>query len=463
MLTIKIKNKKVKILNLILLILLMCLVFYATCSLIFLIPIFNKKYTNKINTDNYSINTKTSFKNAWFNCYTNEEFKIASKDKAVLTYLEKELESDGFKKNKDKLIRRKKESGFCGNRKKEYEKVHSKTYATYKLNGSSNIKLNYNDEYKEDYVTFKINNKISNDVTINSNLNIKKIGEYIISYRLKLDNNYNVFLLRKVSIVDNEKPKINLLGENEITIDFGSNYKEFGYSATDNYDGDITDKVIVKNKVDTKKPGTYKISYKVTDTSGNTFVTYRIVNVRDKTNSVNITNPNIQIIDGITYVDGVLVVNKKYGLPKNYDPKVNKEALKSLKLMQADAKTLNLDLSLISGYRSYSTQEELYNKYVSIDGEEKANTYSAKPGFSEHQTGLSFDVGRVDSSFSNTDAAKWLEENAYIYGFIIRYPKDKIDITGYIYEPWHIRYLGKSLAKKVWDSKLTLEEYLNIN
>ena len=173
----------------------MCLVFYATCSLIFLIPIFNKKYTNKINTDNYSINTKTSFKNAWFNCYMNEEFKITSKDKAVSAYLEKELESNGFKKNKDKLIRRKKESGFCGNRKKEYEKVHSKTYATYKLNGSNDIKLNYNDEYKEDYVTFKINNKISNDVTINSNLNIKKIGEYIISYRLKLDNNYNVYSL----------------------------------------------------------------------------------------------------------------------------------------------------------------------------------------------------------------------------------------------------------------------------
>jgi zinc D-Ala-D-Ala carboxypeptidase len=126
---------------------------------------------------------------------------------------------------------------------------------------------------------------------------------------------------------------------------------------------------------------------------------------------------------------------------------VNKEALKNLKKMQADAKALGLNIPLVSGYRSYETQERLYNKYVKKDGEKKANTYSAKPGESEHQTGLAFDIGSVDRSFANTIEAKWLAENAYLYGFIIRYPKDKTNVTGYIYEPWHVRYLGEKKQK----------------
>ena len=131
--------------------------------------------------------------------------------------------------------------------------------------------------------------------------------------------------------------------------------------------------------------------------------------------------------------------------------------------MQSDAKVLGLDLSLISGYRSYTKQEKLFNEYVKKDGVKKANTYSAKPGQSEHQTGLAFDIGSVDSSFENTSEAKWIQQNAHLYGFIVRYPKDKIDVTGYIYEPWHVRYLGKDVASKVKESGLALEEYLGIN
>ena len=158
-----------------------------------------------------------------------------------------------------------------------------------------------------------------------------------------------------------------------------------------------------------------------------------------------------------------MLVNKKYGLPKDYNPGVNKEAYEQLQKMQADAKALNLDLQLRSGYRSYSRQEELYNSYVQKDGEEKASTYSAKPGYSEHQTGLAFDVGLVDTSFANTSEAKWLDQNCHLYGFIIRYPQGKTDITGYIYEPWHIRYLGVEVSTKVKESGLSLEEYLNVN
>ena len=207
----------------------------------------------------------------------------------------------------------------------------------------------------------------------------------------------------------------------------------------------------------------FRSSYSVKDSSGNEAKEERIVTVKEKSTSVSKEEPKIEVKDGITYVNGILLVNKTYGLPKDYDPKVNKEAKKALESMQADAKALGLNLSLISGYRSYKTQENLYNKYVKKDGEEEANTYSAKPGHSEHQTGLAIDIGSVDRSFANTNEAKWIEENAHLYGFIVRYPKGKTDITGYIYEPWHVRYLGKENAKKVWMSGLTLEEYLGIN
>ena len=221
--------------------------------------------------------------------------------------------------------------------------------------------------------------------------------------------------------------------------------------------------VKVSNKVNKNKPGTYKITYSVSDSSNNKTRITREVIVKEKDKVVNKVEPIIEKKDGITYVNGILVVNKNYSLPKDYNPKVNKEAYEALKKMQSDAKVLGLDLSLISGYRSYTKQEKLFNEYVKKDGVKKANTYSAKPGQSEHQTGLAFDIGSVDSSFENTSEAKWIQQNAHLYGFIVRYPKDKTDVTGYIYEPWHVRYLGVDIATKVKESGLALEEYLGIN
>ena len=92
----------------------------------------------------------------------------------------------------------------------------------------------------------------------------------------------------------------------------------------------------------------------------------------------------------------------------------------------------------------------------------EADTFSARPGTSEHQTGLAMDVGWIDDSYGDTPSGKWLAANCYKYGFIIRYPKNKESITGYKYEPWHIRYLGTDIAKDVYDSGLCLEEYLGV-
>lgn len=165
----------------------------------------------------------------------------------------------------------------------------------------------------------------------------------------------------------------------------------------------------------------------------------------------------------MTYMDGILIVNKTYPLPQNYNPGVNPEAKAALDKMFAAAKAeQNLKMWVCSGFRSYTVQKSLYNSYVRRDGAKAADRYSARPGYSEHQTGLAFDINYADYRFKNTAEAKWLAANAYKYGFILRYSEGKESITGYMYEPWHYRYVGVESAKKIFDSGLTLEEYFGI-
>lgn len=176
------------------------------------------------------------------------------------------------------------------------------------------------------------------------------------------------------------------------------------------------------------------------------------------------TKQKIEVKNGITYVNGILIANKTYALPKDYNPgKILPDAQAAFNTMQADAKKAGLSLSICSGFRSYDYQNQLYNGYVARDGKTAADTYSARAGHSEHQTGLAMDINYASSAFTNTPEAKWLAANCYKYGFILRYPKGKENITGYMYESWHVRYLGKQLAKEVYDSGLTLEEFLCID
>ncbi len=176
------------------------------------------------------------------------------------------------------------------------------------------------------------------------------------------------------------------------------------------------------------------------------------------------TKQEIEVRNGITYVNGILIANKTYALPSDYNPgKILPDAQAAFNTMQADAKKAGLNLSICSGFRSYDYQNQLYNGYVARDGKNAADTYSARAGHSEHQTGLAMDINYASSAFTNTPEAKWLAANCYKYGFIIRYPKGKENITGYMYESWHVRYLGKELAKEVYDSGLTLEEFLCID
>lgn len=171
----------------------------------------------------------------------------------------------------------------------------------------------------------------------------------------------------------------------------------------------------------------------------------------------------IKQIDGVTYVDGLLVVNKTYPLPESYNPGgLTPEAYGAFARMQSDAAAQGIYLVCISGFRSFADQRYTYNAYAARDGVDAADTYSARPGHSEHQSGLALDVNSLYFSFADTAEGKWLLANCARYGFIIRYPKDKTDSTGYVYEPWHIRYVGKERAAAITESGLTLEEYYGI-
>ncbi|MCP3775114.1 D-alanyl-D-alanine carboxypeptidase family protein [Paenibacillus sp. MZ04-78.2] len=183
--------------------------------------------------------------------------------------------------------------------------------------------------------------------------------------------------------------------------------------------------------------------------------------------------------------DIAVLVNKTFKLPDNYKPqdlvdpnvsftfkeklekrKMRKEAAAALEKLFEAAKKDNLPLAGVSAYRSHETQKTVYNRYVQKDGEAAANKYSAKPGHSEHETGLAIDVAgssgkcAAQDCFGATKEAKWLAEHAADYGFIIRYPEGKENITGYQYEPWHLRYVGVDTAKTIAKQGVTLEEYV---
>lgn len=166
-----------------------------------------------------------------------------------------------------------------------------------------------------------------------------------------------------------------------------------------------------------------------------------------------------------------IIVNKKRPLPADYAPTdldgdIRREAAIKLNELYAEAQAQGYALYSISGFRSYESQKLTYNSYVSRDGQANADTYSARPGHSEHQTGWAIDVGSgtcdLEKCFGDTPAGKWLAKNANKFGFVIRYPEGKTSVTGYEYEPWHLRYVGKELANEVYRSNQTLEEFFGL-
>lgn len=180
--------------------------------------------------------------------------------------------------------------------------------------------------------------------------------------------------------------------------------------------------------------------------------------------------PNQTLPTEPTYINGILLANKKYPLPSTYAPGVDQDAQNALNTMLIAAKKDGFDLVAFSGYRSFEYQTTLYSNYVNRDGVDAADRYSARPGYSEHQTGLAFDIGEkgkedlwLTEEFGESPAGQWLVTHANEYGFILRFPKDKEHITGYMFESWHFRYVGVEIANEIKQREITLEEYLGVN
>ena len=161
--------------------------------------------------------------------------------------------------------------------------------------------------------------------------------------------------------------------------------------------------------------------------------------------------------------DDIIIVNKKHGLSKDYNPGENPTAKAAFVRLRDDMINQGLNVGRsYSGFRSYDYQKTLYDNYVSRDGQAAADRYSARPGFSEHQTGLVFDLtDKSGNLLEDSRASQWLKDNAHNYGFIVRFQAGKEASTGYMSEAWHIRYVGKE-AKDIHDSGLSLEEYFGI-
>ena len=164
-----------------------------------------------------------------------------------------------------------------------------------------------------------------------------------------------------------------------------------------------------------------------------------------------------------TYVDGILIVNKSYPLSADYDPGLQPVAKDAFQNLRNAAAQEGLDIYIGSDYRDYAYQVKIYNNYCDLYGWEQADSFSARPGYSEHQTGLTIDCNTIDDAFGDTPEAAWLAQHCADYGFIIRFPQGKENITGYQYEPWHIRYVGADVAKEIQKYGLTLEEYLGVD
>ncbi len=159
----------------------------------------------------------------------------------------------------------------------------------------------------------------------------------------------------------------------------------------------------------------------------------------------------------------VIIANKKHPLASTYAPGENPEAKEAFLRLIADMQSQGFDISnSYSGFRSYETQTWLYQSYVNQDGQAAADTYSARPGYSEHQTGLAFDLmDSYGNLLQEPTASQWLASNAHHYGFIVRYLAGKEAITGYMAESWHVRYIGQE-ATDIYNSGLTLEEYFGV-
>jgi len=309
----------------------------------------------------------------------------------------------------------------------------------------------FNEEYFDTYFEINYIEEVSSVQAVNTMLDLGYTSNEINTFYKKIPNSINI-------IVENSYNKDII---NYITLDY---FKEEYLDRYIKYDND-------ENKLDSVyNTDVINDNYTYEDTV--TFVNAYL----DKdyyTNDINLTNEEANKLD--------VIVNKYYKLNSDYEPtdltKINsKYSSGSNQRLRAEAATkfeemasamLSEGLKIYAGstYRSYDYQLGLYNRYVAQDGFAEAETYSARAGYSEHQLGLAVDIlnGRWSYLSETDNEYNWLINNSYKYGYILRYPRNKEYVTGYVFEDWHFRYLGIELAKKVYESNLTYDEYIARN
>lgn len=309
----------------------------------------------------------------------------------------------------------------------------------------------FNEEYFNDYFDITYVENLTSVSDINTLLDLGYTSNEINTFYEKIPSSINV-------IINNEYNN-NIL--NYITLDYFNEENLDRYIKYDNNEdklNSVYDTSVINNNY----------TYEDTVTFVNAYL--------DKdyyTNDINISNEEANNID--------VIVNKYYKLNSNYEPsdlnKINskyssgnnqrlrKEAATKFEEMAQNALDNGLKIYAGSTYRSYSYQLGLYNRYVLKDGFAEAETYSARAGYSEHQLGLAVDILNGKWAYlSETDKEyTWLIDNSYKYGYILRYPRGKEYVTGYVFEDWHFRYLGIELATKVYESGLTYDEYVARN
>ena len=338
-----------------------------------------------------------------------------------------------------------------------------------KITMKKNTKVEINSKiYNSDLIKSIKNGKI---ISKKETVDTSKLGDKKIKIKYKTYFNKTKVYSYTINIVDTKKPVIE--GIEKISINQGD---EVDLLADVKVDDNSKEKIQVKieGDYDLNKVGSYKLYYVAKDSSGNEMKKEFILDVLEKEqkkshqgNSSFTTSKGFKgaVVDGITYIDGILIANKTYSLPDSYYPGgLTSEFNSAFNEMKNAAANDGLNIYVVSGFRSYNTQNTLYNNYVNRDGRDAADTYSARPGHSEHQSGLAADINMVDDDFEYTAEGKWLDDNAYKYGFILRYPKGKTNETGYIFESWHYRYVGVPLATKLYNGGnwISLESYFGI-
>lgn len=325
-----------------------------------------------------------------------------------------------------------------------YEKIkETKKYS--KTLETAVIENNYKKEYFDEYLDI---NYVEEDNFIN---NINKLLD--LGYKNKDINTFYEKVPKSIDVITSNKYDKNII--NYISLDY---FKEENLDRYIKYDfidtKSVYDTTILKEKYNYEDTVTFVNAYLDKDYY---------------TNDIPLSKEEASKLD--------VIVNKYYKLDKDYEPedltvinskfasgtqKLRKEAADKFEEMASDMLKENLKIYAGSTYRSYSYQEGLYNRYVKKDGFKEAETYSARAGYSEHQLGLAVDIvnGKWNYLSEGDKEYTWLINNSYKYGFILRYPHESEYITGYVFEDWHFRYLGIDLATKVYESKLTYDEYI---